>query len=380
MDFSLSEDQTAVQALARRIVEDLVTPDTLRAADEGADHVDRTLWRALASAGLLGISLPEALGGGGCGLLEQCLVLEELGRGVAPVPVLASIVLGAAPIAAFGSEAQQQQWVVPAAEGRTILTAALAEPANDDRRRPSTTARRQADGFVLDGVKTVVPAAPLADAVLVPATFEGDTAMFIVAGDGPGVRIERQETTGGVSTGQVTLDGAAVPAGARLGGPDGADGAAVLEWMIQRAVLGACAVQLGVLEQAVAQTAAYATSRVQFGRPIGTFQAVGHRLADGYIDVEATRLTLLQAVWRLSAGLDARTEVEVAKYWAAQAGHRVAHAAVHLHGGMGVARSHTLHRYFLAAEHHEFLFGGATEQLLGIGAALAGPDGGSVER
>lgn len=369
MDFSFSEDQDQIAALTRRIVSDRVTPDTLRAAEDAPDRFDRRLWKALADAGLLGISLPEAVGGGGCGIIEQCLVLEELGRRVAPVPALASIVLGAGPIAEFGSLDHQETWARPAAAGTTILTAALAESANPDPSRPRTTAVLGEDGFVLDGVKTAVPAAPLADLVLVPATVDGMVAVFLVETAAPGVSIERQRTTSRDSAGLLVLEGVEVSESAVLGSLRA--GAGIVAWMVERATLGLCALQLGVLEQVLADTASYTTARVQFGRPIATFQAVGHRCADSYIDVEAVRLTLWQAAWRLSAGEDATMEVGVAKFWAAEAGHRVAHAAVHLHGGMGVANEHTTHRYFIAAKQNEFMLGGATAQLLRIGDALA---------
>jgi alkylation response protein AidB-like acyl-CoA dehydrogenase len=126
-----------------------------------------------------------------------------------------------------------------------------------------------------------------------------------------------------------------------------------------------------VTERALELTAAYARTREQFGQPIGSFQAVAQRLADAYIDVEAIRLTMWQAAWRLSEGLPAGTEVAIAKFWAADAGHRVAHTAVHVHGGMGVDLSYPLHRYFTAAADNEFTLGGATAQLRRIGAALA---------
>jgi alkylation response protein AidB-like acyl-CoA dehydrogenase len=126
-----------------------------------------------------------------------------------------------------------------------------------------------------------------------------------------------------------------------------------------------------VVERALELTSEYARNRVQFGKPIGSFQAVAQRLADAYIDVEAVRLTMWQAAWRLSAGLPAGTEVATAKFWAADAGHRVAPAAVHVHGGVGIDLDYPLHRYFTAAKRCEFALGGATAQLRRIGAALA---------
>ena len=123
-------------------------------------------------------------------------------------------------------------------------------------------------------------------------------------------------------------------------------------------------------ERALELTAEYAKTREQFGRPIGAFQAVAQRLADAYIDVEAIRLTLWQAAWRLEAGLPAEAEIATAKFWAAEGGHRVAHTAVHVHGGVGIDVSHPIHRYFAAAKRHEFALGGATAQLLRLGDVL----------
>ena len=371
MDFGFTEEQQEVQGLARRILEDKVTDDLLREVEaRGDDRFDRGLWMALADAGLLGIGLPETLGGGGYGLIEQYLVLEEIGRTVAPVPVLASIVMGAMPIAAFGTDDQQERWVRPAVAGTRILTAALTEPLNRDHQRPTTTARRDGEGWRLDGIKTCVPAAGLADLILVPATDEdGSVGVYLVDPAQEAVTITGQHTSNRDLEGYVELDGATVGSDGRL--PDPEDGSSVVEWMVERSTLGLCAVQLGVTERALHATAQYAINRIQFERPIATFQAVGHRCADAYIDVEAIGLTLWQAAWRLSAGLPAGAEVAVAKYWAATGGHRVAHAAVHIHGGMGVATEYFIHRYFIAAKQIEFTLGGAKEQLLRLGARLA---------
>jgi alkylation response protein AidB-like acyl-CoA dehydrogenase len=369
MDFALTPDQIELANLTRRIATDKVTPELLQNVESGTDRFDGGLWKALAEAGILGISLPEDVSGGGLGLLEQCLVLEELGRRVAPVPVLASIVLGAAPIAEFGTPDQRKQWAAPAATGSKILTAALAEPANPDPKTPRTVAVPISGGYQLEGVKTSVPAGNLADLILVPASVEGTVVVFLVEPAEAGVKFERQRTSNRETTARFTLEGVTVTDSAVLGRLE--DGPKIVDWLVDRATIGLCAHQLGVIEEALAETAEYTKTRSQFGRPIATFQAVGHRCADSYIATEGARLTLWQAVWRLDAGLPASTEVEVAKFWAAEAGHQVAHAAVHLHGGMGVANEHTTHRYFVAAKQNEFMLGGATHQLLKIGDALA---------
>lgn len=369
MDFSFTDEQQEIAALARRILTDKVTVDLLRETEAGTDRFDPELWRTLADAGLLGIALPEDVGGGGYGVVEQCLVLEEVGRRVAPVPLWASIVLGAAPIAEFGTAEQKETWARPAADGTKILTAALTEPVNRDPLRAATTATRDGDGFRLNGTKTAVPAGPLADLILVPASVDGRPAVFLVEPGTDGVSVQRQRTTNRDTAGYVELTDVRVPASAVLGSVD--DGERIITWIDERATIGLCALQLGVTEEALHETAEYTKSRAQFERPIATFQAVGHRCADCYIDVEALRLTLLQAAWRLADGLPAATEVEVAKFWAADTGHRVAHAAVHLHGGMGVAVEHTTHRYFIWGKQLEFMLGGATEQLLRIGRRMA---------
>ena len=135
--------------------------------------------------------------------------------------------------------------------------------------------------------------------------------------------------------------------------------------------MGLTAYQLGVLDRALQLTAEYARTREQFDRPIGSFQAVAQRLADDYIDVQGLRLTLTQAAWRLSEDLPAGTEVATAAFWAAEAGHRVAHTAVHVHGGVGIDMDHQVHRYFITAKQVEFALGGATAQLRAIGRELA---------
>lgn len=370
MDFSFTEEQQEAGALARRILEDKVTEGVLRASEAAEVRFDQDTWTALAEAGLLGLGLPAEHGGGGLGIIEQCVVLEEVGRTVAPVPVAATTVFGGAPIARFGSEVQRARWLPGAAEGRAILTAALSEPGNRQPERPATTATEVAGGWRLDGVKTRVPAGTQADAFVVPASAaDGRPVVFLVERDTPGLVVEPQVVTNRDTEGRLTLDGVSVGADAVLGSVE--QGAEVLEWTVQRATVALCAQQLGVLSKALEMTAEYSKQRVQFDVPIATFQAVGHRLADSYIDVEGLRLTLWQAVWHLEEGRPAATEVAVAKFWAAEAAHRVGHAAVHVHGGTGIDNDYPLHRYFIAAKAIEFALGGATDQLLRIGATFA---------
>jgi 3-oxocholest-4-en-26-oyl-CoA dehydrogenase beta subunit len=367
MDFTLTPAQDDLGSLTRQILTDQVTPERLREFDDSDTRFDRALWAELARAGILAVSLPESLGGSGFGLLEQCSVLIEIGRTVAPVPYLASIALGAAAIAEFGTPDQQQKWAAPAGQGEIVVAVALAEDESDDPATPATNAREIDGGWQLTGSKTSVLAAAEADLLLVPARAPSGVGVFLVVPGDAGVRIEPQRVTGGDGTARITLAATFLPADRLLGD----FGPVVVSWLAGHATVGLCALQLGVTERALELTAAYARSREQFGKPIGSFQAVSQRLADGYIDVEGIRLTLWQAAWRLAAGLPADTEVATAKFWAAEGGHRVAHTAVHIHGGVGIDTDGDVHRYFTAAKHNEFALGGATAQLRRIGAALA---------
>ena len=388
MDFTLSEAQTEIAGLARKILAE--RDGTGGRGGAGGRGGSERQWADLAAAGLLAAGLPESLGGAGLGFLEQCSVLAEAGRAVSPVPYLSSLVLGAGAIAAFGTAEQQHQWAAPAGSGSVVLTAALAEEDSLDPASPSTRAERigSAGGWRLSGVKTAVPALPGAGLVLVPATVDGDgeVLVFLVEPSDHGVDIAVQELTDsadgngaeGADAGRLVLDGVHVDDSRVLGAP-GRRGE-VAGWLVARGTVGLCAMQAGVVARALELTARYARDREQFGRPIGSFQAVAQRLADAYIDVEGAWLTMWQAAWLLATRAHDDAEVAAAiataKFWAADAGHRVAHTAVHVHGGTGIDASYVLHRYFTAAKRAEFTLGGATAQLLRLGDLIANAQGG----
>ncbi|MCW2784809.1 MAG: acyl-CoA dehydrogenase domain protein [Marmoricola sp.] len=358
MDFSFTETQNDATELAATIFKNECTPERLKAADKG--RFDSALWGKLADAGLLGLCLPESAGGSGLGLLELCSVLIEAGRLVAPAP-LASHLPAALAVAEFGDAATQAAWLPGAISGESILTAAVAEEREHLPVRPTTTAVADGDGWVLTGAKSVVPAGAVAALFLVPATTPDGVGVFLVQ-PGAGVTVIAQKTSEGAEVARVELEGA--PA-TKLGGPE------VVTWLEQRLTLAASAFELGVVRGALELTAAYAKTREQFGRPIGTFQAVSQRLADGYIDILGTDLMLWQAAWRLEEGLNADKEIAGVKLWAADTGHKVAHTTVHVHGGVGIDMDGEAHRYFTVGKLGEFLLGGTTEQARKIGALLA---------
>jgi alkylation response protein AidB-like acyl-CoA dehydrogenase len=384
MDFTYSEEQEAVRELAGRIFSERVTHERLKELEQaGADEgpIDRPLWRELADAGLLGIALDEEYGGAGLDFVATCLVVEAAGRTAAYVPLVETLVYGAAPIAQFGTQAQRQEWLPGVSSGDTILTAALAELVGEvilpGGTSPTTTAHAQADGsWVLEGTKACVPAALMANAILVPAAriaADGSTAgsgVFIVDADADGLSLVKQTTTTGRPEAIAELTGVKVPADRQLGG-DGADGAAIITAISELATAALCVLEAGACATALSLTGEYTKTRIQFDKPIATFQAVGQRAADAYVDTEAIRLTAWQAASRLSAGLPASSEVAVAKFWAAEGGQRVVHAAAHLHGGVGVDRDYPLHRYFLLTRQIELTLGGANESLRRLGRTLA---------
>lgn len=369
MDFSFSEEQDAVKELAAQILDGQLGNDALKAFDAGDEPFDRGTWAEFAKAGLLGIALPESVGGAGLGFIEAALVLEQIGRTTAPVPYLPAVVLGAMPIAEFGTDAQREALLPGVVAGDSILTAGLVEFGTAPG-RPTTTARRDGDGWRLDGSKLCVPMGGQADRILVPAaTGENAVGVFIVDPTADGVSQEALVTTAYQPETRLDLDGVIVGAGDVVG--DAAGGGPIVAWMVEHATAAGCATAIGVCAEALRLTAEYTKTREQFDRPIATFQAVGQRAADAYIDTEAVRLTAWQAVWRLSEGLPATEAVAIAKFWTAEGGQRVVHAAQHLHGGMGVDRDYPLHRYFLWAKQIELTLGGGTNHLLELGKILA---------
>jgi alkylation response protein AidB-like acyl-CoA dehydrogenase len=374
MDFTFDEEQRAIQESADGIFAGLVTPDRVQAVEASEDRVDRELWAELARADLLGLTVPEAFGGGGYGMVELALILEGQGRSLAPVPLWATLALGAMPIAEFGSDALAGRVLPGVVAGDTILTAALADVAGDvavgGPGRPSVAAVRTEEGVVLSGTAFAVPYAHVADRVVIPASLDGGVVVAVVDATATGVTMERAVTTNREIHPHLHLDGVAVTAEDLLAGGEGSRGHEVVSWMLNRAWTGLCALQVGVTEAAVSQTATYLNGRQQFGRPLSTFQGTMLKAADAAIDTESIRVTMWQAAWRLDNGLDAELAVTVASWFAAEAGQRAVFATQHLHGGMGADISYPIHRYFLWGKQIELLLGPPSGQLARLGRQL----------
>ena len=368
MDFDFTEEQQAVAELARKILEDQVTGERLKDHEASGKPLDADLWKTLAESNLLGTAIPEALGGADLGFLALGRLLQEVGRSVAPVPALPALVLGALPVARFGSEEQKRAWLPGIAGGDSILTAALSESETSDPLAPATRAQVRAGEVCLTGSKTLVPCGEQAARILVPAALDdGSVGLFYVEPRGEGVALAAQATPDGLPHAQLEL--AEAPVVDRLGAEG--DGREMLRWLVERATAARCMMQLGVTERALEMTAAYGRERVQFERPIGSFQAFHQRAADAYIHVEALRLSAWEAAWRLSEELPAAEHVAVAKFWAAEGGQFASYACQHLHGGIGIDKDYPLHRYFTWAIQIEHELGSARHQLERLGGSIA---------
>ena len=361
MDFIKPEAAQDLSSLVGTIVDAVCTPDHQRGLDKLDQRFDKALWRKLIDADILSSAAPEVVGGGGFGVLEQTAILTGLGRQLAAVPYLESVVLGAGALARFGPTALQREWAAPAVAGEKVLTVAL----DGELGEAPVQATASGAGFRLTGSRTQVPYGPVADAFLVPAESDSGVKVFLVESADAGVSVAALQTTGLNSSGHLELAGVELAADRVVGDAE------VRNWLTTHRAVGLTAYQLGVLQRALELTAEYARTREQFDRPIGSFQAVAQRLADGYIDIQGLRLTVQQASWRLSEDLPCDVEVATAAFWAADAGHRVAHTAVHVHGGVGIDMDYPVHRYFITAKQNEFALGGATAQLRIIGRDLA---------
>jgi len=365
VDFDFSDEQQSIRELAHEIFAGEIDADRLKEIERGDEWFDRALWAELAEANLLGTVVPEEHGGLGFGVEELCALLEAQGRALAPVP-LHPTATAALAIARFGTAAQQAAWLPGVASGEIVLALALDDAGSVDPERPATRAERDGDGFRLTGTKRFVPAAHLASRIVVAATADDGAALFLLDPKAAGVTASAQRSSTGEPLTELSLDGARVADDGPLGG-----GAEAARWLHTLATLGLCAIQIGVSERALEITTGYVREREQFGGPIGAFQAVQHRCADGYIDLESIRWTTWRAVSRLARGLDVAREAAVAKFWAADGGSRIAGSAQHLHGGIGVDVDYPIHRHFLWTKALEFRLGGATPTLVRLGRDLA---------
>lgn len=362
MEFTPSEEQAAVADLAATLFA------TATPAELASTGFDQPLWERLGEGGLLGIAVPEDAGGGGLGLEASSAVAQECGRAAGRVPVVA--VLAALPVLAAAGRAQDAELLAAGVAGRAIVVPALAEAGVGNSRQPTVTAVRAGETWELRGTRQAVAWAREASHLLLSATAEdGAILLVLLPSSTPGMTLLDEEVSSREPHATVVLDGVVIGDGDVLAG--GSGGAAALEDALTRSVLLHCAHAVGVAETALRMVAAHVSEREQFGRPLATFQSVTVQVADCWIDVEAMRLTMQQALWRFDHGLPVTEQTAVAAFWGADGVHRVVETAVHLHGGLGVDVSYPLHRWYLAGKVDELSLGGAARQLERLGELLA---------
>jgi acyl-CoA dehydrogenase len=348
MDFSLNELQRELVDLARQILRQGTAPEHLAALEASGDRLDRALWRELVDAGLGAVGLAESAGGPGLGFFETCLVLEEAGRTVAPVPLAGH---------ACGMLALQEAGAIDTIAKISADGGWLAASARQDAANTLTFS-----AGALHGTLPLVPYAAGSRSLLVPATCEGEWQLVLLDTDATGLMLEAQVSTSLEPCARLQANAVAAQS---IGRP------ALLRWLAERLSVATCALQTGVVAEALDISTRYVAEREQFGVKIGSFQSVNHRLADCFIDLMNLRLLVQTAASRLDREPLATLDVLAAQNWSAEAGHRVLASCQHVHGGIGHDRSYGLWRYALAARHLELLHGGCSATIAALGAEIA---------
>ncbi len=358
MDFTPGETQQEIARLAAQVLAAARPVNVAAAAAPPAtapapfdnqtpsETYDSALWKELAQAGLLALVLPEWLGGDGLGVLDAAALLTETGRRGAAVPVLATVMTGALPVARWADRELATAVLAGVASGATLLTAALREPSQPLPPVPLT----RIEGGTVSGVKTGVPYAAEAAWLLVPAAAGDGAVVAIVGAAAGGVSAVRTHSSGGEPEYTLRLDRAPVT-GVLAGG--------AVTGLYQLALAGACCLADGALAAALALTTQHIGTRQQFGRPLATFQAAAQHIADVYIAARTLHLATVSACWRLATGLDAGPDLDVAAYWLATEALTAMRTCHHLHGGMGMDVTYPLPRLSALVKDLARLAGGA---------------------
>ncbi|SFP84867.1 Acyl-CoA dehydrogenase [Actinomadura madurae] len=346
MDLSLTEDQELIASTARELLESRAAVAGVRALGDDPAGYSAALWKEMVELGWTGLPFPEEHGGVGGDFLDVCLLFEQLGHAQVPSPLLTSVACCGMPVARFGTSAQKQRWLDAIANGE-IVTAA---PLPWDRPGEGPVATRSDSGFVLDGAATFVPFAASAEHILLVARLDGEPhAFWVEASD---TTLQPLGTIGSGRSCNVELDDVWVPADAAVG-----TGAANAVSLFGAAAT--CAEMVGAAQRVLDMTVAYATEREQFGRAIGSFQAVQHHCANMAIDVLGSRFIAYEAIWLLSVNRDAAQEVAMAKAWVSEAYERVCALGHQVHGAIGFTQEHDLHLFSEHATAASLAFGDA---------------------
>jgi 3-oxocholest-4-en-26-oyl-CoA dehydrogenase beta subunit len=310
----------------------------------------------------MGLAFPEEYDGMGMTFLDLAVLLEETGRAVLPGPFFSSVVEAGFAVLEAGSEEQKKEILSKIATGEAIATLAVTEPsASYEPSAIAVTAKAEGDGYVINGTKLFVENAHIADYIIVAARTkkggkpEQGITLFVVEGKAAGITTTLLKTISGSKQCEVIFDKVKAPKSSVLGKVD--QGWAAVEKVIEKAAVAKCAEMVGGAQAALDMSVAYAKERVQFGKPIGAFQAIQHHCANMLIDVDSSRFLTYQAAWKVSEGMEATMEVSMAKAWVNEAYRRVTQLGHQIHGGIGFCMDHDMPLYFKAAKTGESLFG-----------------------
>ena len=340
MNFDFSDEQKQLREEARRFLADRCPTTAVRVVLEGPEPYDKALWKGLAEMGFLGAAIPEEFGGVGLGHLELCVIAEELGRAVAPVPMASSIYLAAEFLMTVGSQAQKEAWLPKLASGEAIGTFALSEGVG---RVTEASIKASVSSGKLSGTKVPVPDGDVADMAVVVARSGGQVSLFLVDLNGPGVTREAVDTIDpSRSQARISFDGAP----AELLGAAGEGWRIAADGMDRAAVLVAFE-QVGGADRALEMGRDYALERMAFGRQIGSFQAVKHMLADMYVAATLARSNAYYGAWALSTGSpELGVAAATARVSATDAFQHCAKNNIQVHGGMGFTWAFDCHLYY----------------------------------
>ncbi|HYC01417.1 MAG TPA: acyl-CoA dehydrogenase family protein [Candidatus Limnocylindrales bacterium] len=368
MSLVLTDDQQMLKRAAADFVRKESPVARVRHYRDSDDAVGFSLelWRKMAELGWQAIIIPETYGGLGMGYVELACVLEECGRSLVPEPLLSTVLLGANAVLLGGSEAQRSDMLPRVADGSLLLTLAYQEHgARYDLHHCQTRAQASGGGYVLRGEKTLVLDAGAADKLLIVARSRGEVgdrsglSLFIVDRDAPGLQVVRQKTMHLRPAAIVRLDGVEVSEAARIG-EEGAAGP-LLEEVIDRATAGLCAEMLGNMLATFEMTLEYLKTRKQFGVPIGSFQALKHRAAKMFIEIELARSAVLAAATAIDErSPQAKALISVAKARCSDAGVLIGYEGIQMHGGIGMTDEHDVGFYMKRLRGNEMTFGDAS--------------------
>jgi len=365
MDLGFSEEQEMLRKTARDFLETECPTSLVKEMAEDEQGYTSELWSKMAELGWMGLALPEEYDGMGMSFLDLAVLLEEMGRACLPGPFFSTVVLGGLTILEAGNEEQKKELLPKIAAGETILTMALTEPsASYDPASITVKAVPDKDDYVISGTKLFVDNAHIADYLIcVTRTKDGATkgedgiTLFLVDRKSPGIATTLLKTIAGDKQCEVTFDNVRVPQKNMLGEQD--KGWPVVAKILQKATVAKCAEMIGGAQASLDMSVAYAKERIQFGRPIGSFQAIQHHCANMVTDVDGSRFITYQAAWMVSEGLPAVMEVSMAKAWVNEAYRRVTQLGHQIHAGIGFCMDHDMPLYFKRAKAAEPTFGSA---------------------